>query len=108
MTATHASNVERMMEQVDLRAKSLLPDDHDERPGLHDLMQALDLIIQESPGDQESTEVANTVYRLLIKKEKQKAYNSLLTIQSEIYEMQGKSNNILHSYFSTIYYTVLD
>ena len=37
-----------------------------------------------------STEVANTVYRLLIKKEKQKAYESLVTIQSEIYDLQGK------------------
>ena len=56
-------------------------------------MQALDLIIQESQTDTTTllpTEVANTVYRLLIKKEKQKAYDSLLTLQSEIYEMQGK------------------
>ena len=95
MTSTHAFEVERMMDQVHLRAQALLPDDHDERPGLHDLMQALDLIIQESPDDQKSTEVANQVYRLLIKKEKQKAYDSLLTIQSEIYDMQGKSVKIL-------------
>ena len=71
------------------------------RPGLHELMQALDILIQEaaSPSDGESlvqsqpisTEVANTVYRLLIKREKQKAYDSLLTLQSEIYDMQGKS-----------------
>ena len=46
------------------------------------------MIIQEDSMVQ--TEVANTVYRLLIKKEKQKAYDSLLTLQSEIYDMQGK------------------
>ena len=38
MTSTHAFEVERMMDQVHLRAQALLPDDHDERPGLHDLM----------------------------------------------------------------------
>ena len=67
------------------RAEALLADP-DSKPGLHDLMRALDLIIQE--GDDEmgtadgkpSTEDANTVYRLLIKKEKQKAYDSLVSI----------------------------
>ena len=94
------------------------------KPGLHELMQALDILIQEGKNDaiataederedeEEhtendehrepiSTEVANTVYRLLIKREKQKAYDSLLTLQTEIYDMQGKfltivSSRVLH------------
>ena len=36
------------------------------------------------------TEIANAVYRLLIKREKQIAYQSLVSLQSEIYELQGK------------------
>ena len=87
--------VELLLERVHARAEALLADPG-ERPGLHDLMRALDLIIQD--GDDEmgtvdgkpSTEDANTVYRLLIKREKQKAYDSLVSIQSEIYAMQGK------------------
>ena len=78
-----------------VRAEALL-DDSSEKPGLHDLMRALDMIIQDGDDDictadgKPSTEDANTVYRLLIKKEKQKAYDSLVSIQSEIYAMQGK------------------
>ena len=55
-------------------------------------MRALDSILQESEalGESPPTDVANTVYRLLLKKEKQKAYESLVTIQSEIYDLQGK------------------
>ena len=90
------------------------------KPGLHELMQALDILIQEGKNDaiataederedeEEhtendehrepiSTEVANTVYRLLIKREKQKAYDSLLTLQTEIYDMQGKFLTIVSS-----------
>ena len=107
------------MEQVHERAQRLkFVEDGEEvdvstKPGLHELMQALDILIQEGENgalataedereDEEenadndeqrepiSTEVANTVYRLLIKREKQKAYDSLLTLQTEIYDMQGK------------------
>ena len=73
------------------RAEALLLN-CDEKPVLHDLMRALDLILEEEP-QKPGTEVANTVYRLLIKKEKQKAYESLVSIQSEIYDLQGKSLN---------------
>ena len=55
-------------------------------------MRALDLILEEGP-QKPGTEVAHTVYRLLIKKEKHKAYESLVSIQSEIYDLQGKSLN---------------
>ena len=94
--------------------------DDSSKPGLHELMQALDILIQEGKNDaiataederedeEEhtendehrepiSTEVANTVYRLLIKREKQKAYDSLLTLQTEIYDMQGKFLTIVSS-----------
>ena len=39
-----------------------------------------------------STEVANAVYRRLIKTEKKKAYESIVSIQSEIYDLQGKNS----------------
>ena len=53
----------------------------------------LDLVLngQDPNSDVPPTEVANQVYRLLVKREKQLAYQSLVSIQSEIYEMQGKS-----------------
>ena len=116
--APDSYEVERLMEQVHERAQRLKEpvEDGEEvdasvKPGLHELMQALDILIQEGQqnggalataedereeNEEEeqsepiSTEVANTVYRLLIKKEKQKAYDSLLTLQTEIYDMQGK------------------
>ena len=50
-------------------------------------------------GRKYSTEVANTVYRLLIKKEKQKAYDSLVSIQSEIYNLQDQETGILSRSF---------
>ena len=93
VSGAHSQQVENLMDRVHERAQRLL-DEPGEKPGLHDLMKALDLILQgdEDQSDltednQPSTEVANTVYRLLIKKEKQKAYDSLVTIQTEIYDL---------------------
>ena len=73
--------VEQLLDRVYSRAEALLLD-CDEKPLLHDLMRALDLILQEDSNNSQKfgTEVANTVYRLLIKKEKQKAYESLVSI----------------------------
>ena len=70
-----------MLDRVhELAAEVACRTDPSEKPVLHDLMHALDTILQDQNGVKPSTEVANQVYRLLIKKEKQKAYDSLVTI----------------------------
>ena len=77
-----------MLDKVhELATQAACKDEPNEKPVLHDLMHALDTILQQQDGVKHSTEVANQVYRLLIKKEKQKAYDSLVTIQSEIYDL---------------------
>lgn len=84
--------VEQLLQRVYERAEGQAIEFGEEKPALHDLMRSLDSILRESETLRESppTEVANTVYRLLLKREKQKAYESLVTIQSEIYDLQGK------------------
>ena len=48
---------------------------------MHELLEALDKVLADYPEKQKpSVEVSNTVYRLLIKTEKKKAYESLVTI----------------------------
>ena len=60
-----------------------------ENPGLIELLSAFDAIMKkESPTP--PADVANAVYRRLIKTEKKKAYDSLVSIQSEIYDLQGE------------------
>ena len=95
------------MDKVHERARAIM-DEPGEMPGLHELMQALDLILEDddsnngsSVNSKPSTEVANTVYRLLIKKEKQKAYESIVSIQTEIYDLQGKTHYPLKPTYSS-------
>ena len=50
-----------------------------EKPGLNDLLSAFDQVMQQDD-PKPSTEIRNSVYRKLIKTEKKKAYNSILSI----------------------------
>ena len=57
-----------------------------EKPGLNDLLGALDQVIKQEY-HKPSNEIRNTVYRKLIKTEKKKAYNSILSIQTQIFDL---------------------
>ena len=54
-------------------------------PGLSDLLKSLETVLQ---GEfRPSKEVANAVYRHILQSEKKKAYDSVLSLQSEIYSL---------------------
>ena len=63
-----------------------------EKPGLIELLSAFDSVMKDED-PKPSAEVANAVYRRLIKTEKKKAYDSIVSIQSEIYDLQGKQSS---------------
>ena len=68
-----------------------------EQPSLHQLLKAFDSVLSEyeaqNKGSTFGPEVQNKVYRVLIKTEKQKAYQSILSIQEEIFDIEGKRNH---------------
>ncbi len=65
-----------------------------EEPGLSDLIRALDLVASSDEFHQKTgflvtADIINKVHRLLFLSQKQKTYESVISIQSEIYSLQG-------------------
>ena len=60
-----------------------------DKAGLVDLLNALDSVLAKE-AVKPPAEISNAVYKSLLHTEKQRAYESIKTIQSEIMDLQGK------------------